>query len=516
MIKHMKTAVFVTFVGMLGFLASVAASEDAWLIRATEDTGEEPPKTIESAETRGGAAAPVQLMRQSERKKPPEPDYLVGKVIWGEAATFTDPSGGEMEVDDWNLVPGDVSNLIDVGRSVGQDYHWSNIHLDEFSFDPDKMPVLFISGVRTLRISDGHKANLRQYVQDGGMVILDSVYGSPHFTESARETFREIFPGRQFRDLPSDHPIFETYYEVESVNYPEQVDRDEPYLEGMYIGARVGVLLSPYGMGTGLAEEQDVFDELRERGLEPKYMDSQSAQRLATNFVGYSVGYAEVGEVQGEAEQYGEADRDAATDEFVFAQIRHEGAWDAHPGAANALLRRLRQTSAINVHLRRQAVDLAEDDLSPYTFLYLTGLDTFEFSSEEREALRDFVENDGFLVVNNGLGLSRFHQAATRELRNIFPDSRLESLSPDHEIFHIMAPAYQVNYTSVIRRNEPELGNTPMLMGMEHEGELAVVYSPYDLEGGWLNVEDIPLMRGYENQSAQHLGMNLIAYSMLR
>ncbi len=514
--KKLKKSVFASFIGLLFLTTSAAANEDAWLIRAREDTGYEPPKTIQSAETRGGASAPVQLMRQSERKKPPEPDYLVGKVIWGESATFTEGSGGEMEVDDWNLVPGDVANLIDAGRSVGQDYHWSNVHLDEFSYDPDKMPVLFISGVRTLRISDSHQAQLRQYVLDGGMIILDSVYGSPHFTESARETFQSIFPGRPFRILPEDHPVMETYYEVNLENHPVQSDDDRPHLEGIYIGARVGVLLSPFGMGTGLVGEQDVFEKLRERGLEPRYMNKEYAQRLATNFVGYSVGYAEVGEVQGKSEHYGKADRDSATDEFVFAQIRHEGAWDVHPGSANALLRQLRQKSAISVHLRRQAVSLAEDDLSPYTFLYLTGLDTFEFSHDEREALRDFINNGGFLLVNNGLGLSRFHQAVTRELNNIFPDSNLESISSEHEIFHIMTPAYHVNYTSVIRRNEPELGNTPLLMGIEHDGELAVVYSPYDLEGGWLNIEDIPLMRGFENQSAQNLGMNLLVYSMLR
>ncbi len=490
-------------------------SEDDWLIRLSPETHDDPPKTISAAESMTGNAAPVVPQRQSERKKPPEPDYLVGKVIWGESAVLTDPAGGAMEVDDWNLAPGDVARLMERARSLGQRYHWSNVHLDEFSFDPRRMPVLFFSGVRRLRLHRSHQDALRQYVLKGGMVILDSVYGSPHFTVSAKETFLDIFPDNPFRVIPEDHPILHTFHTIDALRYPGQPDDGHPHLMGIYIGARIGVLLLPYGMGTGLTGEQDVFQHLRGRGLEPRYMCSDSAIRLGVNIAGYAVGYADVGEVQGRPEVFTAADTRPPSDQFVFAQIRHEGSWNTHPGAAASLLHRVRHQFTIKVHMKRQAVDIGVDDLSGFPFLYLTGLDTFTFSDAQRQILRDYLARGGFLLVNNGLGLSRFHQSAIDELERLLPGETLAPLPADHKLFHLIAPADDIQYTSALRRQQPDLGGRPLLLGMHYQGELCVVYSPYDLEAGWLNTH-FPLMRGYENASAQRLGLNIVAYSMLR
>ncbi len=502
-----------------GLLAARAmagtGAEDDWLIRLVPEAQDDPPKTIDAAESMTGNAAPVVPQRQSERKQPPEPDYLVGKVIWGESAVLTDPAGGTMAVDDWNLAPGDVSRLMERGRALGQHYHWSNVHLDAFSYDPRRMPVLFFSGVRRLRLHRAHQDALRQYVLRGGMVILDSVYGSPHFTVSAKETFAALFPDNPFRVVPDDHPILHTFHAIDALRYPGQPDTRDPHLMAIYIGARIGVLLLPYGMGTGLTGEQDVFGVLRERGLEPRYMCPESAARLGVNIAGYAVGYADVGDIQGRPEVLTAADTRPPSDQFVFAQIRHAGAWNTHPGAAASLLQMVRQRSAIRVHLKRQAVDLGSDDLSAYPFLYLTGLDTFAFTDRERQTLRDYLARGGFLLVNNGLGLSRFHQSALDELERLLPGESLEPLPPDHTLFRLPAAVDAVAYTPALRRQQPELGRQPLLLGMHHRGELAIVYSPYDLEAGWLNTH-FPLMRGYENASAQQLGLNLVAYSMLR
>jgi hypothetical protein len=50
-------------------------------------------------------------------------------------------------------------------------------------------------------------------------------------------------------------------------------------------------------------------------------------------------------------------------------------------------------------------------------------------------------------------------------------------------------------------------------LGMWVEQDLRVVYSPYDLEAGWMDAY-YPILRGYENESAQRLGMSILAYLM--
>ncbi len=504
---------FLIFIALLVLAAGVAlGSEDDWLIRIGPERHESPPRTIDATETQSGNEAPVVPQRQSERKKPPEPEYLIGKVIWGESSTFTDAGGSRMSVADWNLVPGDVPRMMGRARSVaGLDYHWTNVNLDTFSYDPARVPVLLFSGVRSLRVNRGQMEALRQYVQGGGMIILDSVYGSPHFTTSAINTFTGIFPGNEFRNIPADHPIFETYYSIDEVDYSD--GRRAPEFYGMYIGARIGVFLTPYGVGTGLVGEQEVFELLKARGLDPKYIYPECSNKIAANLVGYAVGYADVGDIQGKPENYGRADIKDPSDEFVFAQIKHGGAWNVHPNAAASLMLQVRRDTAVRVHMRRVSVDLVKDDISAFPFLYLTGLDTFEFSMEERGVLRKFVDNGGFLLVNNGLGLGRFHQSVTAEFQRVFGEE-LNPLGIEHEVFNVVNSVNYVNYTDAVIR-DTNLGNTPFLLGMEVNGRLAVVYSPYDFEAGWLN-SNFPLMRGYENRSSQRIGVNLVMYSMVR
>ncbi|MEK7996672.1 MAG: hypothetical protein AAB403_22950, partial [Planctomycetota bacterium] len=70
-----------------------------------------------------------------------------------------------------------------------------------------------------------------------------------------------------------------------------------------------------------------------------------------------------------------------------------------------------------------------------------------------------------------------------------------------------------VQYSPALTRSKPELNNQPYLLGITMDGDLRVIYSPYDLEAGWLEVH-YPQMRGYESVSSQRLGMNMILYMM--
>ena len=109
-------------------------------------------------------------------------------------------------------------------------------------------------------------------------------------------------------------------------------------------------------------------------------------------------------------------DEKAPTDEFVFAQIEHEGAFNVHPNSATALLSKLARRHVARVNLKREVVDPGKDDLSNLSFLYLTDLDDFHLSDNAVTALRGFLQRNGTLFINNGLGLSTFDQAVRREL----------------------------------------------------------------------------------------------------
>jgi len=520
-----------------------AGGENDWFVYlGNQAPPKAPPKQISAAEALPPLPLPATPLRRTERKKPPAAQDLIGKVIWGESASFTDSTGDALEIADWNLCPTDLERLLEKARETGLTYHWNNVNLNDYHFDPKRLPALFFSGVRTLRLSDTHLQALRKYVLDGGMVICDSIAGSPYFYESARKVFLQAFPECRLRTLPADHPLYHMFVDVTAASVawrgrpalvgaegvpPSDRGQDardtqgqdalatqpgrttEPFLEGMYIGSRVGVLLSKYGLGCGWNRDVQRLAQLPKAA----YYDARSAGEIGLNLAAYVIGYAEAGAVEARPEIYGTVDQRVPTDEFVFAQLKHEGAWNVHPGAATALLTKLRHHTTIRVNLKRVVVDPESDDLSGYAFLYLTGLDDFSFSAGAVSALQRFLRSGGFLLVNNGLGLGTFDRAARREIAHLVPDAQFQVLPDGHGLYSSLFNINQVEYSPGLAQANPALGNRPHLWAVFLGGDLRILYSPYDLEAGWLPAR-YPLMKGYEAASAERLGMNIIAYMM--
>ncbi len=487
-------------------------SEDAWLkLYAKEKARRKTPRrNVSSAETVSKIPGPpVVPQMKSERKRTPPPDRLIGKVVWGLDAS----AGGDSEgLSDWNLEENDCLGLVKKLKDspIQLSQMWQKVRLDEFDYSPQTVKSLFFSGVRRIRFDDRTAARLRQYVLDGGFIVFDSIAGSEYFGESARQLGLQMFPESRWRRVPPDHPLYHVVYDTESAAFGRNAPGTKPVHEAMYVGSRVGLLLSSYGMGPGWADN-DVTNEL----TEAVYYDKDTAAKLGINLAAYVVGYAEAARIEGQPEVYGHVDALRPTDEFVFAQIKHSGSWNVHPGSSKNLLLAMARHTAIRVNTKRVAVTLGKDDLAGYPFLYLTGLDDFSLSDKEAAALRKFLDSGGRLLINNGLGLSAFHQAVLRELPKALNGAELKPILPTHPALNALPDnsAQTVEYSPVVALKHPELGDKPALLGVWFGKELRVIYSPYDLEGGWLAV-DFPLFRGYAPESASRLGMNIIAYVM--
>jgi hypothetical protein len=138
-------------------------------------------------------------------------------------------------------------------------------------------------------------------------------------------------------------------------------------------------------------------------------------------------------------------------------------------------------------------------------------MDDFSFSNAEVGKLQAFFNNGGKLFVNNGLGMKTFDAAVRRELARVFTGAELERIAVKHDVYQTLHKIHDVRYTAAAAKAQPELGGKPALEGIERDGSLRVIYSPHDLEGGWLNVK-YPLSKGCQSDSARALGMNVIAY----
>ena len=467
---------------VLTLAVPLRADENDWFV----PLGRPPkasPRRISGGESFPPLPLPATPVRRSERKRQPKPGTLIGKVAWGETASFTYDNGSTTRISDWNLCPADIQQLLKKsGRWFGLPYSTEAINLAAFHGDPQRTPVLLLNGGRRIRLDEGQRDALRRYVMRGGMVVFDSIAGSPYFYESSKQLTQEVFPEFALRVIPPDHPLYHMIYDIEEVSYPKNLDSSQPFLEGIYVGARIGVLISKYGLGCGWDDHEVPFLD------KAIYYDVDSANRIGHNLVAYAIGYGNVGIEEAKPEAFGSLDEKRPTDEFVFAQIKHGGAWNVHPGAAAALLRRLRSNTSLRVSLKRVSVDPGKDDISAFPFLFLTGLDDFGFDDKAVGELRAFLNSTGTLFINNGLGLSTFDRAVRRELQRILPEAELKPVPPEHPLYQAVFPVDTVRYTPAVLSRDATLA-APRLEGVTINGDLRVIYSPFDMECAWLGIE---------------------------
>ena len=262
-------------------------------------------------------------------------------MVWGEQGSFTYNGGNTTKISDWNLCPADLQHLFEKVRGqLGLQYGFDDVSLPSFSGDPDKMPVLFFSGTRTLKLDAASLAKLRAYVLRGGMLCFDSIAGSPYFYGSARELMQQAFPELPWHVVPLDHPLYHMVTDVKTVGYSPNVQSDQPHLEALYVGSRIGVLLSKFGLGCGWDNHGVPLIK------DAAYYNVDSANAIGINLVAYAIGYNRVGMEESKPELFAAVDEKAPTDEFVFAQIQHEGAFNVHPNSATALLQASRRDLA--------------------------------------------------------------------------------------------------------------------------------------------------------------------------
>ena len=483
-----------------------AASESDYFVPLGKPP-DAPPKRISGGEGFAPLPLPATPLRRSERHRPPTPPALFGKVIWGEQSAFTYPGAKDAtQIADWNLCPADLQHLFDkVNGQLGLQYGFDTVSLNSFPGDPDKMAVLLFSGVRTLKLDAANLAKLRAYVLRGGMLCFDSIAGSPYFSDSVKDLMKQAFPELSWRTIPLDHPLYHMVTDVNEAHYSDNVSTKRPTLEGLYVGSRIGVLLSPYGLGCGWDDHNVPLVSAAQ------YYQPDTASAIGLNLVAYAIGYNKVGMDESKPELFAAVDEKTPTDEFVFGQIEHEGAFNVHPNSATSLLEKLRAATALRVNLKREVINPGKDDLSNLSFLYLTGLDDFHFSDQEVAALRGFLQRGGTLLINNGLGLTTFDQAARREMDRVLPGSKFEAIPLSSSIFNDVVPVQSADYSPAVAMRYPGL-KTPKLEGITLNGDVRVIYSPIDLEAGWEPTE-YPMALAYRSDTATPLGMDILMYA---
>ena len=468
-----------------------------------------PPQAQPHSRTGGESFPPLPLpvtpLRRTERKRPPAPPALIGKIALGPVRWIT-RDGRRTQYRDWMTDPADVDALLSwTNERLGIHYRAVETEFEHFSFDPRELPCLLFAGHNHFELSDPVRAALARYVLDGGMILGDACCGWSDFTESFRSEMAQIFPDRPLRKMLPEEPVFASYYKLGDFQYKDgegTVESGAPCLESIDVGCRSAVIFSPVDLTCGW----DGHEHPRGRRV---VIDQ--ARQIGANLVTYLLGSYQLGRFLSTTRVYFEADA-PTRDDFVFAQLIHDGDWDPDPSAVHNLLKFARDNSTLGVKFTRENLHLTDPQAVTCPMLYITGHREFTWSNDETAILQRYLRAGGFLLADSCCGRTAFDLAFRRELAKALPEHRLERLPADHPLLSSHYTIDRIQYTPRVHEDFGPL-DAAELEGITLDGSIAVLYSRFDLGNGW---EQFPHAYSYGvmEGDALRIGTNAIVYAL--
>jgi hypothetical protein len=111
---------------------------------------------------------------------------------------------------------GDRQFLVVLRRLVRLDaYPWENaVSLA----DPDlrRFPLIYAVEVGYMDLTQDEVRGLRDYLNAGGMMVVDDFWGTREWAQF-EYNMRRVLPGRPIVELPPEHPMFTTFYDITEI-----------------------------------------------------------------------------------------------------------------------------------------------------------------------------------------------------------------------------------------------------------------------------------------------------------
>ena len=165
--------------------------------------------------------------------------------------------------------------------------------------------------------------------------------------------------------------------------------------------------------------------------------------------------------------------------EFVIARWKYsnngriDGAGWSHdyPQAEEHISQILSEVTLIDIkRMSYRIVELSDDAIFKYPFVYLSEPGEMELTPEEDENLRQYVDRGGFILIDDFDGPAQLENLL-RNLRRVFPDREVFRLNIDHEIFHVY---FDIDALQVI--SPYNVGADAVFWGLNNkDGQLAII-----------------------------------------
>ncbi len=193
---------------------------------------------------------------------------------------------------------------------------------------------------------------------------------------------------------------------------------------------------------------------------------------------------------------------------FQIARVKYSGGgdWYNDQSAEVNLLKYVNKNTNIRVKPVYTYVNLASDNLFLYPMIFLTGHGNLSFSQKEADNLRAYLQNGGFLFVDDDYGLDEYIR---REMKKVFPNQEFAELPFSHGIYHI-----QYRFPNGLPKIHEHDKKAPRGFGLFHDDRLCVFYAfESNIGDGWVDpdVYDDPEEK---RQDALKMGTNIVVWAL--
>lgn len=194
--------------------------------------------------------------------------------------------------------------------------------------------------------------------------------------------------------------------------------------------------------------------------------------------------------------------------DFVMPRVKYSGGgdWYNDPSSEVNLLKYIAAHTNIATSPVYKYVDLSSTDIFNYPILFLTGHGNINFSAKEVANLKAYLENGGFLYVDDDYGLDPFIR---KEMKKVFPNQDFVELPFNYGLYHC-----HFDFPQGTPKIHEHNNNPPKGFGIFINGRLSVFYTfesnPSD---GWAD-PDVHKDPPEKRELSLKFGTNIVVWAL--
>lgn len=391
----------------------------------------------------------------------------------------------------WNNRPNDIYFFTKSLSGIREgELNFQTVDLDAAGYKWFNAPIAWLSGDDKLELAGDQQARLKQFLDNGGMLIANAdgaSGGSGMFKQSIRKLAAELYPDLKMQRATNNHPMFSVHHKIDNGAALN--------INVLNNGARDLIVMPErdWGMIFQLAKE----DDQQFRAATNLFVLSTERARLDNRMA-----------VQTLVKKKGEA-----KGTITVGRAKYDGNWLPEPGVWNAMGVHLFNRN--NHELKVEDVDLASIGSSTIPLIHLAGADAIKLSDAQKAAIKQYVEGGGTILVETVGGRRKFGVELEPQLVEALSSGVAplgsgaailsgKDLTGGFDNKFVTYRPYTIVWLKV--RNDPRL--TSIMVN----NRPAIILSHEDLSLGALGVRREGVL-GYSANSARRLLINMIMYA---